>query len=61
MWVGSSLLPSQPGTQAPQYVYYCYFTTDLQIFSIVEETHFSPNTNRDGQNFYLNLQLWAAR
>jgi hypothetical protein len=27
MWVGSSLLPSQPGTQAPQYVYYCYFTT----------------------------------
>ena len=38
-----------------------YFTTDLQIFSIVEETHFSPNTNRDGQNFYLNLQLWAAR
>ena len=32
-----------------------------KFFSIVEETYIAPNTNRDGQNFYLNLQDWAAR
>ncbi len=32
-----------------------------KFFSSVEETHFSPNTNRDGQNFCLNIQFQAAR
>ncbi len=38
-----------------------YFTTDLEIFSIVEETHIAPNMNRDSLNFCLNIQLQADR
>ncbi len=61
-YVGRKLTASLSAwhTGSPKCLLAVILPLTYRFFSIVEETHIAPNTNRDGQNFCLNLQLWAT-
>ncbi len=62
-YVGRKLTASLSAwhTGSPKRLLAVILPLTYKFYSIVEETYIAPNTNTDGQNFCLNLQLWAAR